>query len=141
MSYMSSQPIRIGQRTLTTLRSRSKRKGEPISRMAERYIEEGIRADDNPGICFRDGPAGRRAGLVAGPDVWEVISALRSVPESGAARAAALAERLGVSEAKVRTAIHYYGEYPDEIDSWIDANNAEADRLEATLKQEAELLA
>lgn len=138
---MSSQPIRIGQRTLTTLRSRSKRKGEPISRMAERYIEEGIRADDNPGICFRDGPAGRRAGLVGGSDVWEVISALRTVPETGAARVAALAERLGLSEAKVRTAIRYYSEYPDEIDSWIAANDSEADRLEAAMRHEAELLA
>lgn len=138
---MSSQPIRIGQRTLTTLRSRSKRKGEPISRMAERYIEEGIRADDNPGICFRDGPAGRRAGLVGGPDVWEVIGALRSAPESAAARATALADRLGLSEAKVRTAIRYYGAYPDEIDAWIAANDAEADRLETALRHEAELLA
>jgi hypothetical protein len=39
--------------------------------------------DDHPGIVFRDGPTGRRAGLAAGPDVWEVVSALRSTGLEG----------------------------------------------------------
>ena len=138
---MSGQPIRIAERTLATLRERSKRRGEPLARLAQRYIEEGLRTDDHPGIVFRDGPAGRRAGLVGGPDVWEVVGALRSVPESGEARVAALAERIGLSEAKVRTAIRYYSEYPEEIDSWIAANDAEAERLEAAFARERELLA
>lgn len=137
---MSSQPIRIGQQTLATLRARSKRRGEPLSRMAERYIEEGLRADSHPGICFRDGPAGRRAGLVGGPDVWEIIGALRSVERKTDARVAVLAERLGLSESRVRTAIRYYGEYPEEIDAWIAANDAEAVSLEAALERERELL-
>jgi hypothetical protein len=138
---MSSQPIRIAERTLATLRERSKRRGEPLSRLAQRYIDEGLRTDDHPGIVFRDGPAGRRAGLVGGPDVWEVIGALRSLPESGDARVAALSERIGLSDAKVRMAIRYYSEYPEEIDSWIAANDAEAERLEAALARERELLA
>lgn len=140
MRYMSSQPIRIGQQTLATLRARSKRRGEPLSRMAERYIEEGLRADSHPGICFRDGPAGRRAGLVGGPDIWEVIGALRTVPEKGEARVAALGERLGLTEARVRTAVHYYGEHTDEIDAWIAANDADAGKLETALERERELL-
>ena len=53
----------------------------------------------------------------------------------------ALAERLGLSETKVRTAIGYYSEYPEEIDAWIAANDAEAKRLEASLARERELLA
>ena len=138
---MSSQPIRIAERNLATLRERSKRRGEPLARLAQRYIEEGLRTDDHPGVVFRDGPAGRRAGLVGGPDVWEVVGALRSVPESGEARVAALAERIGLSEAKVRTAIRYYSEYPEEIDSWIAANDAEAERLEAAFARERDLLA
>ncbi len=108
--------------------------------MAERYIEEGLRADSHPGICFRDGPAGRRAGLVGGPDAWEIIGALRSVERKGDARVAVLAERLGLSESRVRTAIRYYGEYPEEIDAWIAANDAEAVSLEAVLERERELL-
>lgn len=137
---MSSQPIRIGQQTLANLRARSKRRGEPLSRMAERYIDEGLRADNHPGICFRDGPAGRRAGLVGGPDVWEIVGALRTVPEKGEARVGVLAERLGLSEARVRAAIRYYGEYPEEIDAWIVANDAEAESVEGALERERELL-
>jgi hypothetical protein len=57
---MSSQPIRIGEETLRVLRERSRRGGEPLARLAERYIEEGLRTDRHPGIMFRDGPAGRR---------------------------------------------------------------------------------
>lgn len=111
-----------------------------MSRLAERYIEEGLRADGHPGIVFRDGPAGRRAGLISGPDVWEIIGALRTVAEKGEARVATLAERLGLSESRVRAAIRYYTEYPTEIDDWIAANDAEADKLDAVLERERELL-
>jgi nitrogenase molybdenum-iron protein alpha/beta subunit len=138
---MSSQPIRIGEKTLQTLRERSRRSGEPLARLAERYIEEGLRADRHPGIFFREGAAGRRAVVVGGPDVWEIVSAARNAPEKGEVLASALGERLGISESKVRVAIRYYGEYPEEIDDWIEANDAEAERLEAALARERELLA
>jgi hypothetical protein len=139
--YMSSQPIRIGKETLQTLRDRSRGSGEPIARLAERYIEEGLRADRHPGIFFREGPAGRRAVVVGGPDVWEIVSAARGAPERGEALVPALAERLSVAESKVRAAIRYYSEYPEEIDEWIAANDAEAERLQAALARERELLA
>src|SRR5947199_3015738 len=113
---MSSQPIRIGKETLQTLRDRSHGSGEPIARLAERYIVEGLRADRHPGLFFREGPAGRRAVVVGGPDVWEIISAARGAPEKGEALVPALAERLGIGENKVRVAIRYYSEYPEEID-------------------------
>ncbi|MEX2547809.1 MAG: hypothetical protein WD830_08480 [Chloroflexota bacterium] len=137
---MSSQPIRIGQQTLATLRARSRRKGEPLSRMAERFIEEGLRTEGHPGIYFRDGPAGRRPGLLGGPDVWEIVGALRTVQEKGEARIAALTERLGLTAPQVLTAVRYYAEYPEEIDAWIAANGAEAEALERTLERERELL-
>jgi hypothetical protein len=53
----------------------------------------------------------------------------------------ALAERLGLDENKIRVAVRYYGEFSDEIDDWISANDAEAERLEAALARERELLA
>ena len=139
--YMSSQPIRIGKETLQTLRERSKGSGEPLARLAERYIEEGLRADRHPGVFFREGPAGRRPVVVGGPDVWEIVSALRGAPEKGEALVSALAERVGISDDKVRVAIRYYAEFPEEIDDWIAANDAEAERLEAALARERELLA
>jgi hypothetical protein len=60
--------------------------GETRSQLALRLIDEGLRMDAHPGIVFRPGPAGRRPGLMAGPDVWEVARVLREQPpgEDGA---------------------------------------------------------
>ena len=65
---------------------------------------------------------------------------MRTVEPKTDARVAVLAERLGLSESRVRAAVSYYGEYPEEIDAWIAANDAEAVSLEAALERERELL-
>jgi hypothetical protein len=137
---MSSQPIRIGSDTLGALRERSAQTGEPIVRLAQRYIDEGLRVDRHPGIAFRNGPAGRRAVVVGGPDVWEVIAAARSAPERGDELIEALTERLGVPAERIRIAARYYAEYPDEIDRWITMVEEEAEQLERTLERERRLL-
>jgi len=36
-----------------------------------------VRRDEHPLIPFRDDPTGRRAGLIGGPDVWEVVNVPR----------------------------------------------------------------
>ena len=137
---MSSQPIRIESDTLRALRERSVQSGEPIVRLAQRYIEEGMRLDRHPGIVFRDGPAGRRAVVVGGPDVWEIVSGARSAPERGQALLAALAERVGVPSEKIRIAIRYYAECHEEVDRFIDLVEEETERLEQTLERERRLL-
>ena len=76
------------------------------SRLAERYIDEGVRMDDHPGIVFRDGPTGRRAGLACGPDVWEVIGALRSSELEGDEAIRATAEWSGLSVRQVRVRLN-----------------------------------
>ncbi len=137
---MSSEPIRIGSETLQALRDRSTQSGEPIVRLAQRYIEEGMRLDRHPGIIFRDGPAGRRPVVIGGPDVWEVISAARGAPERGDKLVSALARRLGLTPEKIRIAIRYYAEYPEEIDRFIATVDQEASELEHVLEREQQLL-
>jgi nitrogenase molybdenum-iron protein alpha/beta subunit len=137
---MSSQPIRIGSETLRALREQSAHSGEPIVRLAQRYIDEGMRLDRHPGVVFRDAPAGRRAVVVGGPDVWEVVAAARSAPERGEELIAALAERIGVPNEKIRIAIRYYAEFPEEVDRFIAAVEEEAEQLEQTLERERRLL-
>jgi hypothetical protein len=46
---MSSQPVRIGSKTLDRLRERSAQTGEPIVRLAQRYIDEGCSSTATPG--------------------------------------------------------------------------------------------
>ena len=137
---MSSEAIRIESETLSALRERSAQSGEPIVRLAQRYIGEGMRLDRHPGILFRDGPAGRRAVVIGGPDVWEVIAAARSASERGEELVRALAERIGVPVEKIRIAVSYYGEYSEEVDRFIAANEQEAEQLERALENERRLL-
>ena len=59
---------------LERLARRSELAGTNKSRLAERYVDEGTRMDEHPGIVFRGGPTGRRAALAGGPDVWEVMA-------------------------------------------------------------------
>lgn len=99
-----------------------------------------MRLDRHPGIVFRDGPAGRRAVVVGGPDVWEVITAAQGAPERGDRLVEALADRVGVPGEKVRIAVRYYAEYPREVDRFIAMVEQEAEQLELALARERRLL-
>lgn len=111
------------------------------SRLAERYIDEGMRMEDHPGIVFRDGPSGRRAGLVGGPDIWEVIAALRTNGLEGDAAIEATAAWGDLTPAQVRTAIRYYAEYRDEVDERVRRHLEEADAAEQAWHREQNALA
>lgn len=71
-------------------------------------------------IVFRDGPAGRRPGVVGGPDVWEIIQIFLAEGEDAQAAAANLGLRRGLVDA----AAAYYASYTDPVDSWIETNRA-----------------
>jgi hypothetical protein len=86
------------------------------------------------------GHAGRRAVLVGGPDVWEVIAAARGERQRGDRLVRAVAQGAGITEDKVRIAIRYYAEYPDEVDRLIDRNESEGEELRRTLEREQRLL-
>ena len=79
-------------------------------------LDEGLKTRKFPGVVYRPGPTGRRAGLVGGPDVWEVIRDLRSWPSQGMER---IAEELDLSASMVSLAADFYGAFPDEIDARI----------------------
>lgn len=97
--------------------------------------------DEHPGIAFRGGPTGRRAALVGGPDVWEVMQTVKSGKARGDAAVAATADLLDLEESQVRIAVRYYAAYPDEIDERIKRNVEEADAAEAAWKREQAALA
>jgi hypothetical protein len=123
--------LQLEAATLDELAARSRETGESRSRLAQRYIEEGLRMERYPGIVFRDGPAGRRAALVGGPDVWEVIPEIRDLDADNDAEVTAVATWLNVPPSRIRAALGYYAEYADEIDTWIEENTALAERAAA----------
>lgn len=107
------------------------------SSVANRFVDEGLRMDEHPGVVFRDGRTGRRAVLVGGPDVREVIRAVRSAraaePELDSGAVLALVEtNTGVAARLVETAVRYWSAYPEEIDAWItDVDAVELDAVAA----------
>lgn len=101
--------------------------------------------DAHPGVVFRDGPAGRRAVLTAGPDVWEVVRAIRSTraeqPKlSPAALIASVSATTGLPMTAVQTAVDYYAAFPDEIDGRIESEAAAEDELASALANSQRLL-
>jgi predicted DNA-binding protein len=133
--------IRMSSRTLERLDLGARRRGEAKARTAERLIDEGLRMEDHPGIVFRDGPAGRRAALAGGPDVWEVIETLKSTGLTGERAVAATAEWGVLTHAQVHTAVRYYADFRDEVDERIAHNSEEADRQRAAWVRAREALA
>jgi hypothetical protein len=122
------------------LERRSESTGTNKSRLTQRYVDEGIQMDEHPGVIFRDGPAGRRAGLAGSIDIWEVIMVLRGLKESGDEAITVAAELLDLREDRIRTAIDYHQAYPAEVDEWLAFHFADADAAEAAWLREQDAL-
>jgi hypothetical protein len=120
--------------------------GMSMSSAANRLVDEALRTDEHPGIVFRSGPTGRRAGLVTGPDVWEVVRAVKSaraserdLPEDELI--ALVAGNTGVPARSIRAAVRYWASYPDEVDAEIAAADAAEEAAEQAWQRERRLLA
>lgn len=119
--------------------------GTSASSLANIFVDEALRAEEHPGITFRPGPTGRRAGLVGGPDVWEVIGALQAVREedpglAGDSLIGAIAETTGLGTQMIRVAVRYYAAYPAEVDERIAANDEATQEAETAWRAEQDLL-
>ncbi|MFN8221748.1 MAG: hypothetical protein U0R50_00710 [Gaiellales bacterium] len=126
---MSRVPAPVSTRypidTLERLDRRASVEGTSRSSLVQRYVAEGIEMDEFPGIVFRSGPAGRRPGLVAGPDIWEVVSVHRSfndVDRTGA--------WLNLPVSAIETALRYYDAHKPDVDGWIKRNEEAAEAAE-----------
>jgi hypothetical protein len=116
-----------------------------LSSATSRLVDEALRSREHPLITFKDGPAGRRARLVGGPDVWEVIGAVRSVRAAEPALAgdevlAVVAETAGVPMPFLRAALAYWGDHPEEVDAFLDQARAESAQAQASWERQQELL-
>ncbi|MGI9092804.1 MAG: hypothetical protein ACR2FF_05050 [Mycobacteriales bacterium] len=138
MCSTSPRSIRFDERVNARLSSYvARHPGASGSSAANRFVDEALRMDEHPGVLFRDGRTGRRAVLLGGPDVREMIRAVKSAraaePGLDAKGIVALvATNTGVPARLIDTAIRYWSSYPDEIDAWIvDIDALEAETLSA----------
>ncbi len=109
--------FRLSSDLLASLEQEASATGMTVSALVTSLLEEGLRLRRFPGVVFRDGPAGRRAGLVGGPDIWEVIRDVRATPGRGEAKIRRVVADAGLSASQVRLAVDYYAAFPDEIDA------------------------
>jgi predicted transcriptional regulator len=128
--------VRLSDDVLRRLRRSADAASESASGLAARLVDEGLRLTAHPGIVFKSGPGGRRAALIRGPDVWQVVSLLRSLEVRGDKAVAAAAEWLNLTDAEIRVALAYYGEFSDEIDRWIKENERAAERARRSLEKQ-----
>jgi hypothetical protein len=130
-AYMSvNVSVRLDDGLAERLRIRARAAGETLSDRLRRYAEEGARRDEHPLITFRDGPTGRRAGLVGGPDVWEIAMWVEDLADEPDA-VAALAEDGVVRLPQIDAAMRYRAAYPDEIAARIQLHRRESAAADA----------
>ena len=122
--------VRLDENLAARLRLRSRAAGESLSDRLRRYAEEGARRDENPMLTFRDGPTGRRAGLIGGPDVWEVAMWIDDLGYSPDAAAELAADEI-VARSQIDAVLAYRATYPDEIQARIDLHRSTTAAAEA----------
>jgi hypothetical protein len=127
MEKRTQAPVstRYPRETLTRLDRRADAEGHSRSTLIQRYVSEGIEMDEHPGIVFRSGPAGRRPGLVSGPDVWEVVAVHRSFDDIQRT-----ADWLTQPASAIEIALRYYDGHQADVDEWIRRNEEAAEAAE-----------
>lgn len=119
--------VRLDEGLAERLRVRSRAAGESLSDRLRRYADEGARRDEHPLVTFRDGPAGRRAGVIGGPDVWEIALYLDELTAGGLSGTEAAQQLMSdgiAAPPQVDAAVAYRAAYPDEIDARIALHRA-----------------
>lgn len=123
---------RLGRRAAT--------EGITVTALVSRLLEQGLAAIEHPGIVYRTGPSGWRAGLAGGPDVDEVVRTVRCVRATGDRSVLAAAESLGVDPRLVRIAIDYAAEHLEEIERRLHDNEQAAERVRKLAAARASVL-
>ena len=132
--------FRLPEELLDRLEVESCSAGTSVTQLVSVVLDEGLKTRRFPGVVYRAGPAGRRAALVGGPDLWEVVRDLAHAPGRGMDRVENLAAETGLSAASVLLAADFYTEFPEEIDALIDANERAAEEVRRQAARREQLL-
>lgn len=114
--------------------------GASVTSLVSTLLDEGLKTRRFAGIVYRGGPTGRRAGLVGGPDVWEVVRDVRSAEGRGEARLHRVAAQSGVPIGRLHLAIDFYTAHSAEIDVRIAADEQAAARVRELIERREQLL-
>jgi len=110
-----------------SLANYARRTGSRKSTIVIGAVREWLRMQAHPGIVFVATVDGeRRAALAVGPQVWTVAESWLQ-HDTGDRTPAQVADALGLAVIDVETALAYWAEYRDEIDTVISRHHAAQD--------------
>ncbi|WP_330229966.1 hypothetical protein OHA40_28755 [Nocardia sp. NBC_00508] len=112
----------VSESAARRLADRAAREGTTCAVLLDRLIREGVDQLDHPGIVFRGPLHDRRAGLAAGPDIWEVVARLRELDGPVEHRIAVLSAKTDLQTSKIRIALAYARSHGGEILERIGRN-------------------
>ena len=133
--------FRLSEELLDRLDKEAGARGISVTALVANVLDEGLKTRGFPGIVYRDGPVGRRATILGGPDVWEVIRALKQASGPAERRIKTLAQQLDLPAKRIRLALDFYAAFPEEIDARIAADESAATRLRDLIERRERLLA
>ena len=132
--------FRLPAELLTRLEDEARGSGSSVTTLVSSLLDEGLKIRRFPGIVYRGGTAGRRPGLVGGPDVWEVVRAIQHASGQGEDRLRDVAEELGIPISRLRLAVDFYVAFPEEIDERIAADARAAAVLQKLIERRDRLM-
>jgi hypothetical protein len=132
--------FRLPEELLDRLDAEATATGISATALVTALLDEGLKIRRFPGVVYRSGPAGRRAALADGPDIWEIIRAVRSTLGKGEQLLRKVAQDTGLRPDQVRRAVNFYTAYPDEIDSRIAADDDAARQSRTMIDRRDRLL-
>jgi hypothetical protein len=132
--------FRLPSELLARLEEEAARTGSTVTALVSGLLDEGLKTRRFPGIVYRDGPAGRRAGLIGGPDVWELVRAVKGSRGDGEQRLGQVSDELGIPLAQLARAIDFYVAFPEEIDERIAADERAASQVRELVERRDRLL-
>lgn len=138
---VASTSYRLAASLKERLAQRAATEGITETALVTRLLEQGLVAMEHPGIVYRPGPAGWRAGLAGGPDVDEIVRAVRCSGEAGNEAVSVAAERVGIDQRLVRIAVDYAVEHLEEIETRLQENEEAAERVRKLAAARAAVLA
>ena len=124
MIVTQAMSLPVSDELAARLQVQSDASGLPAPTLAASLLDEGLKTRRYPGIVYKDGPTGRRASLAGGPDVWQVIRALREVPAEEPDPVETVSVEADLHPQEVSLAMQFYKAYPDEIENMIAIDRA-----------------
>lgn len=119
MATTRPRSFRLSTATLDLLERRARERGESANQLAARLLDEALRLERHPLICFRQVDDRRRAALVGSRLL--VSQVVGTVRESGGSVERA-AEYLEIDPRRVAACLDYHGEHREEIAAEIVAD-------------------